>query len=77
MIKIFELGIIIGRLNHVLPGLGSETYLLPCQLLKLKFLTVLPHSPETHAGLVCTNGPLLAEDLLTKSMEQTAIIPRL
>lgn len=46
MITIFELGIIIGRLNHVLPGLGSETYLLPCQLLKLKFLTVLPHSPQ-------------------------------
>jgi hypothetical protein len=39
--------------------------------------SITKFSPETHAGLVCSNGPLLAEDLLTKSMEQTAIIPRL
>lgn len=43
MITIFELGIINGRANHVLPGLGSETYLLPCQLLKLIFLTQCYH----------------------------------
>lgn len=43
MITIFKLGIINGRVNLVLPGLGSDTYLLPCQLLKLIFLTQCYH----------------------------------